>query len=120
MTKDYNIHEKSKQRVRDHAEVFTPKHIVDKMCDMVPEHAWKDPTFLYLEPSCGNGNFLVAMLQKRIDNGIPVYKALNTLWGMDILADNIHDCHVRLCEIVIKEMRSDKKMVLVLSYGLKE
>ena len=109
MTTTHNIHEKSKQRVRDHGEVFTPKHIVDKMCEMVPEHVWKDPTYLYLEPTCGNGNFLVAMLQKRIDNGIPVNKALNTLWGMDILKDNIHDSQTRLCDIVIKKMRAAKK-----------
>jgi hypothetical protein len=109
MTTNHNTHEKSKQRVRDYGEVFTPSHIVDKMCDMVPENVWKDPTYIYLEPTCGTGNFLVAILQKRIDTGMPLNKALNTLWGMDILSDNIYDSQVRLCEIVIKKMRNAKK-----------
>lgn len=76
MTTNYNIHEKSKQRVRDFGEIFTPGHIVDKMCNMVPEDVWKDPTCLYLEPTCGTGNFLVAILQKRIDTGMPLNRAL--------------------------------------------
>lgn len=109
MKTNHSIHEKSKQRVRDHGEVFTPAHIVDKMCSMVPEEVWKDPTYLYLEPTCGTGNFLVAILQKRIDTRMPLSLALNTLWGMDILEDNIHDSQVRLSEIIVKKMRAARK-----------
>lgn len=106
---DKMIHEKSKERVSQLGEVFTPAHIVQKMCDMVPQSAWKDPSYIFLEPTCGNGNFIVAIFQKRLDSGLSVNKALNTLWGMDIMQDNIHDCHVRLCKMIVQKMKLSKK-----------
>ena len=91
---------KTKQRVIDHGEVFTPAHIVEMMCNKVPKEQWEDPSHIFLEPTCGNGNFLVHMLKKRLDAGVSLHDSLNSLWGMDICSDNIRECHERLSEIV--------------------
>jgi hypothetical protein len=94
------IHEKSKKRVKDHGEVFTPSHIVEEMCDLIPAKAWKDSKYIFLEPSCGNGNFLVAIVARRLKSGVSIKSTLNTMWGMDIMADNIQEAHVRICQLI--------------------
>ena len=62
---------KSKQRVADHGEVFTPVWMVEAMLDLV-----KDETEIidsrFLEPACGNGNFLVRMLRWRWNSGMAI------------------------------------------------
>ena len=98
------IHERSKDNVRDNGEVFTPTYIVDEMLDLLPEWVWTDPTHCFLEPSCGNGQFLVRILDRRIKGGIKVENALNTLIGLDISKVNIDDSIYRLCEIAAANM----------------
>ena len=95
---------RSKERVSENGEVFTPDHIVDKMNDLIPIEAWKDPTYIFLEPTCGNGQFLVHILQKRIDNGLCIEDACNTLFGLDIMKDNIIQCQQRILRICNKEI----------------
>jgi hypothetical protein len=95
---------RSRENVRDKGEVFTPFAIVEKMLELVPEDAWKDPEYVFLEPTCGNGQFLVKILEKRLSVGIPLETALNTIIGMDISSENILESHQRLYEICALEM----------------
>ena len=98
---------RSKERVSENGEVFTPDHIVHKMNDLIPIEAWKDPSYIFLEPTAGNGQFLVQIVQKRIYNGLSIEDACNTLFGMDIMKDNIIQCQQRLikicCGALVKE-----------------
>ena len=57
---------KSKQRVKDFAEVFTHTHIVKDMCDLIPEEVWNNIESTFLEPACGNGNFLVEIYERKL------------------------------------------------------
>lgn len=95
---------RSKERVTEHGEVFTPTPIVDKMNALIPAHAWKDPTYIFLEPTCGDGQFVERIIQKRIDNGISIEDACNTFFGMDIMKDNIDRCKERVLEVCRKAM----------------
>ena len=90
---------RNRDNVRNNGEVFTPTPIVDSMNDLVPLDAWKDTSFVFIEPTCGNGQFLTRIFEKRIANGLSIEEALNTLIGMDITADNIWDSHKRLFEL---------------------
>lgn len=90
---------KSKERVSKYGEVFTPQYIVQEMLGLVKDE-WSDPKTIFLEPTCGNGNFIVEITQKRLDAGIKIFTVLNTIFGMDIMEDNIHECHRRIYEIV--------------------
>lgn len=97
---------KSKQRVKDFAEVFTPKHIVKDMCDLVPEEMWINIDTTFLEPACGTGNFLVEILERKFklcqswEDGL---RALKSIYGMDIQADNVEEAKGRLFDMYIKQ-----------------
>ncbi|HHU07601.1 MAG TPA: N-6 DNA methylase, partial [Clostridiaceae bacterium] len=56
---------KSKRRVADHGEVFTPRWLVDDMIDLVAEEAERIDS-RFLEPACGSGNFLVPVLERKL------------------------------------------------------
>lgn len=56
-------HIRSKERVAKHGEVFTPEHIVHSMHNLIDN--WGDPTMIYLEPTCGHGNFVEAAVQNK-------------------------------------------------------
>lgn len=93
---------KSKSRVSEHGEVFTPDHIVDAMHDLLkPEKGkkktlWHDPSMIYLEPTCGNGQFVVKAVEKKIASGLSPEDACNTVFGMDIMCDNVNECRLRV------------------------
>ena len=97
---------KSKQRVKDFAEVFTPKHIVKDMCDLVPAEMWVNVDTTFLEPACGTGNFLVEILERKFklckdwEDGL---RALKSVYGVDIQQDNVEEAKGRLFEMYIKQ-----------------
>jgi SAM-dependent methyltransferase len=105
---------KSKQRVADHGEVFTAEREVNAMLDLVkPETERIDSRFL--EPACGDGNFLaeilrrkLAVVESRYGKNSADYEryaviAVTSIYGVDILADNISDCRERLFSIFDKQ-----------------
>lgn len=82
---------KSKDRVTKYGEVFTPQWVVEKMCDELPNDAWK-PETTFLEPTCGEGVFVVEILKrkfKRCKSRKDYSIALKSVYGMDIQADNV-------------------------------
>jgi type I restriction-modification system DNA methylase subunit len=104
-------HVKSKQRVVKYAEVLTPPEIVRAMLDLVkPETARIDARFL--EPACGTGNFLTEILKRKLRIVEERYKksqleyeryavlAVSSIYGIDILEDNVHECRENLSGIV--------------------
>lgn len=91
---------KSKKRVKSLGEVFTPRELVDEMLEKVSPVIWQDKDQTFIDPACGNGNFLVRILSKRLDSGVQYEDALSTLYGIDIMQDNVDDCHERLIKIL--------------------
>lgn len=94
---------KSKKRVADHGEVFTPPETVEAMLDLVKAEAGRiDARFL--EPACGSGNFLVPVLQRKLATVQHRYAAsefernhhgllaLMSIYGIELLADNVAEC----------------------------
>ena len=105
-----NHYVKSKQRVADHGEVFTPPWLVTAMLDLVePETQRIDARFL--EPACGSGNFLVQILQRKLaavelkygkyefEKRHYALLGLMCIYGIELLADNIAECKANLLEI---------------------
>lgn len=93
---------KSKARVRDFGEVYTPAHIVSDMCDMLPEEMWQ-PEKTFLEPSCGNGAFLAEILRRKLlrcRTPEDVRTAVGSICGTDILPDNVAEARERMRSIV--------------------
>ena len=82
---------KSKERVQKYGEVFTPQWVVEKMCDELPDEAWK-PETTFLEPSCGEGVFILEILRRKFENcktRKDYRTALKSVYGFEIQADNV-------------------------------
>ena len=101
---------KSKQRVADHGEVFTPAWLVEAMLDLVKGEAERIDS-RFLEPACGSGNFLVRVLQRKLaavelkygksdfERRHYALLALMCIYGIELLADNIAECRANMLEI---------------------
>ena len=83
-------------------EYFTPYSIVKRMCDKIPDSDWSDPTKTFLEPSFGSGQFVVYIVWNRIQHGVDWETTLNTLYGVELMADNVLECHDRVIELLTK------------------
>lgn len=88
--------ERTKERIKKNGEVFTPSSIIEQMMDMVDDEIWKDPTKTFLDPTCGNGNILIGMLRRRLANGISPKDAVSTLYGTELMQDNVDLCKKRI------------------------
>jgi hypothetical protein len=101
---------KSKKRVADHGEVFTPAWLVEKMLDLVKGETERiDARFL--EPACGSGNFLVPILQRKLaavelkfgksdfEKRHYALLAVMCAYGIELLDDNIAECRANMLEV---------------------
>jgi len=105
-----NSQVKSKKRVTDHGEVFTNDREVNAMLDLV-KHETERIDARFLEPACGNGNFLAEVLRRKLTVVDSRYSksqfeweryaviAVSSIYGVDILEDNAQECHDRLFKI---------------------
>tara|TARA_R110002073_G_scaffold312641_1_gene484210 strand:- start:67 stop:534 length:468 start_codon:yes stop_codon:yes gene_type:complete len=90
---------KSRKRVKDRGEVFTPSWLVNEMLDELPEDQWTDSSKAFIDPACGNGNILVEIVRRKIESGAQPLQALMTTYGVDIMPDNITECQQRLVRV---------------------
>ena len=101
---------KSRERVSRHGEVFTNPREVNAMLDLVG-HETERPDSRFLEPACGNGNFLVAILERKLavvtarhhlrsEYELNTIIAVSSLYGIELLEDNVEECRERLYDIV--------------------
>ncbi len=108
---------KSKQRVADHGEVFTPAWMVDAMLDLVKDETERiDARFL--EPACGSGNFISRILQRKLaavdlKYGRSAFErqhyallALMCIYGIELLADNVAECRANALAIFAEYTRA--------------
>ena len=110
---------KSKQRVADHGEVFTPPWMVEAMLDLVKGESERiDARFL--EPACGSGNFMVQILRRKlaaveIKYGKSDFErhhyallGLMCIYGIELLADNIDECRANVLEVFANYLQLDE------------
>ena len=110
---------KSKQRVADHGEVFTPPWLVEAMLDLVKDETERIDS-RFLEPACGSGNFLARILQRKLaavegkfgksdfERGHYALLALMCIYGVELLPDNIAECRANLLEILAEYLNVDE------------
>ena len=77
-------------------EFFTPYSIIKRMCDKVSDEDWADPKKTFLEPSCGNGQFVIYMIYNRLQHGIDWKTALKTCFALDLMQDNVDEMKERV------------------------
>jgi type I restriction-modification system DNA methylase subunit len=88
--------ERDKLRVKATGEVFTPTPLVQKILDELPKELFKDPSKTFIDPACGDGQFLGEVLIRKLENGIDFETALSTIYGVDLMQDNVDLCRERL------------------------
>ncbi len=88
--------ERNKLRVKATQEVFTPTSLVQTILDELPNDYFTDPTKTVIDNSCGDGQFLSEVLIRKVSNGIDFETALSTLYGVDLMEDNVALCRERL------------------------
>jgi hypothetical protein len=110
---------KSKKRVADNGEVFTPRWLIEKMLDLVKGETERIDSRI-LEPACGSGNFLVPVLQRKLaavevkfgKSGFErrhyALLALMCIYGIELLADNIAECRANLLEVFSDYLNLDE------------
>ncbi len=126
---------KSKQRVADHGEVFTPAWLVEAMLDLVKGESERIDS-RFLEPACGSGNFLVAVLRRKLaavelkfaksdfEKRQYALLAVMCIYGIELLPDNIAECRANVLEVLAEYLKLEgsddlyKAAAFVLSQNL--
>lgn len=110
---------RSKKRVADHGEVFTPDWMVEAMLDLVREETERIDS-RFLEPACGSGNFLVKVLRRKLaavelkyakaefDRKHYALLGLMCIYGIELLADNVAECRDNLIDIFADYLSADE------------
>jgi N-6 DNA Methylase len=110
---------KSKKRVADHGEVFTPPWMVEAMLNLVKDETERIDS-RFLEPACGSGNFLGRVLQRKLaavdlkfgksdfEKRHYALFALMCLYGIELLADNIAECRANMLELLAEYLNMDE------------
>lgn len=88
--------ERDKLRVKATGEVFTPTPLVQEILAEIPINQFQDTTKSFLDPSCGDGQFLGEVLIRKMENGSTFEQALSTIYGVDLMQDNVDLCRERL------------------------
>ena len=103
---------KSKQRVADHGEVFTPPWLVEAMLDLVKGETERIDS-RFLEPACGSGNFLVPILKRKLaavelkygksefEKQHYAIVAVTSVYGIELLTDNIAECRAHVLKVLV-------------------
>ena len=107
---------KSRTRIRDHGEVFTPDFIVEDMLNLV-KHETERIDSRFLESACGDGNFLIKILERKLKIVEKQYKrnqfdyernsliAVSSIYGIELLDDNVEEAQKRLYNLFLKEYK---------------
>ena len=113
------IDQKKKERIRRYGEVFTSEDTVRDMCDMLERESPGafDPERTFLEPTCGEGAFVVEILRRKFDNcktRSELTTAISSVYGLEIQADNVAECIRRvtaLCQQYFKPTRAELQII---------
>ena len=84
------------EAIKKRGEVFTPTKLANKMLNQIPRSDFKNHLRTFLDNSCGNGQFLIEILERKLSNDISHYQALSTIYGVELDADNAEECRLRL------------------------
>jgi len=99
---DKTIEEKRNERRKLTGECFTPSYLVSEICDKLVKYSPESFTntgLLFLDPSCGDGNILLQVLKRKLKYATPL-QAISTIFGCDIMIDNVQECRLRLLKLL--------------------
>ena len=108
----WSVHHKSRKRIMDQGEVFTQPREVEAMLDLIPD-IFQDPTSTFLEPAAGDGNFLVAILERKLSSiqnsknrcsrqewELLAIMCVGSIYAVDIDEGNVKEARARMLHLV--------------------
>lgn len=111
------------EKIRKYGEVFTPQWIVEKMCDALEEEsdAFDDIDKTFLEPSCGDGVFILEILKRKFKlckQKSDYTRAIESVYGFEIQEDNVNKCIENVIEFCKKYFKLNKQDIRTINYHI--
>lgn len=95
---------KRQERKKSSGEEFTPPVLINEMLDKLDASSFKDPKKTFLDPCCGNGNFLLEILKRKLQSGHMLLQAVYTIYGIELFQDNVDECKLRIMNFIESNM----------------
>jgi len=89
---------KSSKRIKFTGEIFTPPELTNMILDAIPQNVFANTRATFLDNSCGNGNILVEIFKRRLQH-MDSTSALASIYGVELMPDNVEECRARLLEL---------------------
>lgn len=119
-----SLSHRSRERVKNLGEVFTPEAYVENMLSLLDKNIWSDESVIFFEPSCGHGNIVLSIYKRRLeglynkaikqDEKNPelyaVANSINTLWAIDVDPRNVESCKTRVLLYTFEFLRMKSKL----------
>lgn len=97
--------ERDRNRVKASGECFTPTPLVQEILDQLPQELFTDKIKTFLDPACGDGQFLSEVIIRKMENGATHEEALKTTYGADLMQDNCIECIKRLYAVTEDQIK---------------
>lgn len=107
--------------MQKYGEVFTAEREVKAMCDLISVDVWNNIDSRFLEPACGNGNFLVEIYARKLERcntQKEALRALNSIYAIDIQADNCEESRQRLKQMYLTKFSYTQKVDEILNNNI--
>lgn len=88
--------EREDSRVKATGEVFTPTDVAQHMLDTMDQDIFSDPKKTIIDNSCGDGQMIGEALIRKVESGVDFEQAISTIYGVDLMQDNVDECRSRL------------------------
>ena len=105
------INQTRQSRQKQTAEVFTPPELTNEILDKLPSEIWESEK-IFLDPSCGNGNILLEVFKRKLFYKHEPLQALKTLYGVDLMPDNIEELKERFLELLEPSLHSEALKIM--------
>lgn len=105
---------RDEQRIKQTGEIFTPLPLVDEILSKLPQDVW-EPSKTFIDPSCGDGAFLVRVVAWKIWKGSTPKQALQTTYGVELMEDNVSHARDRILTNAFMATKT-KNLLPYLSY----
>lgn len=99
--------DKREERRKQTAEDFTPKFLVNEMLDKLPKEVWEENK-TFIDPACGNCNFLIEVLRRKLICKHNPIDAIKSIYGVDIMSDNVKEGQLRLLKVIVNFIKENK------------
>jgi hypothetical protein len=106
------IEKNRNERRKETAEDFTPDILIIKMLDKLPHEVFLNSSNTFCDNSAGNGNFLIKVLSRKLQNGHNPLQALSTIYAVELMADNVEEMKERLLELIPTNLHKKAREII--------